>query len=341
MLKSYKEDDSVKKLLITGAAGFIGTNCALQLANEYELFLIDDFSRSGSELNELVLNKSGLKVSNVDISNRSDLYQFLESINHLDGILNLAAQTSLLESYKDPLRDFESNALGTINLLDYMKNRIPDCKGIFLSSNKVYGDLSQLDYSRNEDRFVPSNGVISFDESMPLLPKGGYSISKCIGDMYVQEYGRRYGINASSLRQSAVYGPFQNPRSDQGWVAYFLKEFVSGNRVALRGEGLQVRDILYVDDFVGLVRKLLKNDVQPGEFFNVGGGSENSLSILELFRLFKEITGKNLNYVTGAMSSEDQKYFVSDNSKISMATGWLPSISPETGVRAILERSQE
>jgi CDP-paratose 2-epimerase len=120
-----------------------------------------------------------------------------------------------------------------------------------------------------------------------------------------------------------------------------LKELVSGNSVVLRGEGLQVRDILYVDDFVGLIRKLFDSDIESGESFNVGGGVENSLSILELFQLFKEITGKNVNYVTGDMSSEDQKYFVSNNSKIFIATGWAPSTSPETGIRAILEGSQE
>jgi CDP-paratose 2-epimerase len=154
----------------------------------------------------------------------------------------------------------------------------------------------------------------------------------------VQEYGKRFSLPVISLRQSAVYGPYQNPRSDQGWVVHFLRELNAKNVVQLRGEGLQTRDILFVDDFVELARRILESPPKFGDFFNVGGGTENSLSILELFDLYTDITGIPVTYKTASMDLEDQKYFVSDNQKIRDYTRWLPKVSPREGVGRILEQ---
>lgn len=325
------------KLLITGAAGFIGTNCALTLADEYELILLDDFSRTGSEYNRALLDVHGLTVSQVDISDNNLFTDFLMSLGKIDAVLHLAAQTSLLESYENPYLDFKTNAVGTLNLLEFMRVNIPDCRGIFLSSNKVYGSLNQFDYEKNKTRFNPLQSPVSFSENLPIMPVGGYSISKAISDNYVRDYGSRYSMPIVSLRQSAVYGPNQNPRTDQGWVAFFLKELTAGNEIVLRGEGLQVRDILYVSDFVDLVRAIFSEELMGGDFFNIGGGLDNSLSILELFSIYEEITGKSVNFLTGEMDPGDQKYFVSDNSKIYEATGWTPKTSPRSGVEAMLK----
>jgi CDP-paratose 2-epimerase len=325
------------KLLITGAAGFIGTNCALSLRDDFELILIDNFSRSGSEKNAAMLKDFGLTVLNVDVADRSAVNSTLDKQGDISAILHLAAQTSLLESLKNPIEDFDSNALGTINLLEYFRINNPNCRGIFLSSNKVYGNLNEFDFAQNGKRYVPVGIKPAFGESLPVLPKGGYSISKSISDAYVQEYGKRYSMPVISLRQSAVYGPYQNPRSDQGWVVHFLRELNATNVVQLRGEGLQVRDILFVDDFVELARMILESQPKFGDFFNVGGGVDNSLSILELFELYTDITGTPVSYKTATMDLEDQKYFVSDNQKIREYTGWLPKVSPRDGVSRILK----
>lgn len=221
--------------------------------------------------------------------------------------------------------------------MEYFRINNPNCRGIFLSSNKVYGNLNEFDFAQNGKRYVPVGIKTAFGESLPVLPKGGYSISKSISDAYVQEYGKRYSMPVVSLRQSAVYGPYQNPRSDQGWVVHFLRELNAKNVVQLRGEGLQVRDILFVDDFVELARKILESQPKFGDFFNVGGGVDNSLSILELFELYTDITGTPVNYKTATMDLEDQKYFVSDNQKIREYTGWLPKVSPRDGVSRILK----
>ena len=325
------------KLLVTGAAGFIGTNCALSLRDDFDLILIDNFSRSGSEKNAAMLKDLGLTVLDMDISDRSAVNSTLDKQGDISALIHLAAQTSLLESLKNPIVDFDSNALGTINLLEYFRVNNPNCRGIFLSSNKVYGNLSEFDFTQNGKRYVPAEVKSAFGEGLPMLPKGGYSISKSICDSYVQEYGKRYSMPVVSLRQSAVYGPYQNPRSDQGWVVHFLRELSARKVVQLRGEGLQVRDILYVDDFVDLARRILESPPKFGDFFNVGGGVDNSLSILELFELFTDITGVPVKYKTANMDLEDQKYFVSDNKKVQDYTGWSPKVYPRDGVGRILE----
>lgn len=327
----------MKKVIITGAAGFIGSNLAFFLRNNFDLILLDNFSRAGSETNRRWLLNEGLNISMVDVSDSSELFKFLEGVGNFESIIHLAAQTSLLESFVNPKLDFDTNALGTLNILEFLRIKNIKCNGIFLSSNKVYGNLNQYKFIETESRYSPSGGLVSFDESLPILPIGGYSISKAILDSYVSEYGKRYGMPLISLRQSAVYGPNQNSRSDQGWVSYFVERFKKKEKVFLRGNGKQVRDILYIDDFSLLIHKLLKSDLQHGEVFNVGGGAVFSLSILELFDIFTNITGKTLDFETGIMANEDQKYFVSDNSKISKFVDWTPIVSPISGVKKLLQ----
>jgi CDP-paratose 2-epimerase len=327
----------VNRVLITGAAGFIGTNLALALKEHFDLLLIDDFSRLGSRSNAQLLKKSGLDVLDLDVSEYEFLISFIGEKQKLAGLINLAAQTSLLESYKNPKLDFTSNALGTLNLLEYLRLYQPKCKGIFLSSNKVYGNLRQLDLVELPRRFQLVNLSNGFDEQTNLDPIGGYSISKYVTDSYVREYGQRYAMPVVSLRQSAVYGPYQNPRTDQGWVSFFTESYVRKEEVTLRGKGKQVRDILHVNDFCQLILRLLEIDLPNGESFNTGGGIESSLSILELFDLLNSFGDHSMQYKTGIMSNDDQPYFVSDNSKILQISGWKPEISPEVGISMLYD----
>lgn len=327
----------MKKLVITGAAGFIGSNLAFFLRGDFDLVLIDNLSREGSEKNRKRLLEAGLEVKILDVSNALELFKFFESVGSFESIIHLAAQTSLLESFVNPKLDFDTNALGTLNILEYLRTKNLNCQGVFLASNKVYGNLNQFKYTETNKRFQPIGGIVAFDETLPILPSGGYSISKSILDTYVGEYGKRYGMPVITLRQSAVYGPHQNSRSDQGWVSYFVDQFKAGKKVLLKGQGKQVRDVLHIDDFCLLVHKLLTSNLQNGEAYNIGGGVKYSLSILELFDIFTELTGKTIEFETGNMSNEDQKYFVSDNSKISKFTNWQPTITPISGVHKLLQ----
>ena len=322
----------MRKVLITGAAGFIGMNLAVYLAKDVELTLIDDFSRVGSRQNAEILNRYSLHVHEVDISQELALNSFLDLHGPFDGLVHLAAQTSLLESIKDPKVDFNTNALGTLNILEHLRKTMRNCKGIFLASNKVYGNLRNIDYQELETRYTLNELADGIDEGFLISPEGGYSISKSISDAYVQEYGKRFSMPIISLRQSAVYGPNQNSRSDQGWVSYFTEEYIANRTVSLRGIGKQVRDVLHIDDFCELIEILLNVQLPNGEPFNVGGGADFSLSILELFTILESFGGVPIKFETGQMSLEDQPYFVSNNQKISKLTGWSPKISPTKGV---------
>ena len=327
----------MNRVLITGAAGFIGTNLSLALKDHFDLLLVDDFSRLGSRSNAQLLKSSGLEVFELDVSEYESLISFMGDKQNLAGLINLAAQTSLLESYKNPRLDFTSNALGALNLLEYMRLYQPNCKGIFLSSNKVYGNLRRHDLVELPRRFHLENIFDGFDEQTNLDPIGGYSISKYVSDSYVREYGKRYAMSVISLRQSAVYGPYQNPRTDQGWVSFFTERYIRKEEVTLRGKGKQVRDILHVNDFCSLILKLLEIEIPNGESFNTGGGVKSSLSILELFDFLNGFSEYSMQYKTGVMSDEDQPYFVSDNSKIFQISGWKPAIPPEVGISMLFE----
>jgi CDP-paratose 2-epimerase len=284
-----------------------------------------------------MLKNSGLEIGIIDITDQAQLFEFLKSVKKIDYLVHLAAQTSLLESIQNPEYDFKVNALGTINLLEYLRQFNNDCMGVFMASNKVYGNLNQFVYRETDFRFVPDNSIVSYDESLPVLPIGGYSISKSVSDYYVSEYGKRFSLPVISLRQSAVYGKNQNSRTDQGWVSFFVKEHLAKNIVNLRGNGKQVRDVLYIEDFVMLIRKLFSIKLIGGESYNVGGGFDFSLSILELFEILQNTTGSQIEFTTGKMSNEDQKYFVSDNSKISSLADWIPTTSPEEGISYLLD----
>lgn len=327
----------MQRLLITGAAGFIGVNLALHMKENTNLVLLDDFSREGSRRNAEILKDHNLQVYDVDIADTQALKRFLDSQGPFSSLVHLAAQTSLLESIKDPKRDFDTNALGTLNILEYLRKLSPDCKGIFMASNKVYGNLRELDYVELETRYEATAFRNGFDESFPIMPEGGYSISKSISDYYVKEYGARFSMPIISLRQSAVYGPNQNPRSDQGWIAFFTEQYLLDSPVVLRGVGKQVRDVLYIDDFVSLIENLLDREPPYGESFNVGGGPDFSLSILELFEILESIGGRPVKFKTGVMALEDQMYFTSNNRKISALTKWSPTISPRAGVLKLYE----
>jgi CDP-paratose 2-epimerase len=328
------------KVVITGAAGFVGTNLSLSLKDEHELFLLDNFSRQGSINNGQLLSGFNLDIAKIDISDQANLNQFLDKVGRFDFLIHLAAQTSLIESFKHPKLDFNTNALGTLNILEFLRNYNPGARGIFLASNKVYGNLSQFDYIETDMRYKVSNGPSAFNETLPISPIGGYSISKSILDSYVIEYGKRYSLPVISLRQSAIYGQNQNARTDQGWVSYFIDQFLSNSeKVKLRGKGKQVRDVLYIDDFCSLIKNLFESDIPYGEAYNVGGGHDFSLSILELFSILKKLTNKSISFESGLMALEDQKYFVSNNSKISNLANWKPYTTPEEGIEKVIKLS--
>ncbi len=329
--------------LITGGAGFIGTNLATHLVERGDdVEIIDDLSRGGSELNAaFLLREFDLPVNRVDVSDTSGLTGFFAGREEFDAIAHLAGQVSFLASLADPRRDFEVNALGTLNVLEHVRQYSPNTVVIGMSSNKVYGDLSGVRFVEEQTRYVAPDFPDGFGESLPLEFHGPYGCSKGAADQYLADFGRMFGLRTASLRQSSVYGPHQHPRSDQGWVAHLVGEAQAGRRIALNGVGKQVRDLLHATDLARLF-VALASSVEPGVGYqlNVGGGSGNDLSILELFSWLSERTGRPVDFQTGPTRPSDQLVFVSDNRAVTALTDWEPQVGLEAGLTALLQASE-
>lgn len=325
--------------LITGGSGFIGTNLATHLTERGdEVVIIDDLSRNGSELNATFLReKYRLEPHRVDVSNRVQMEDFFAQEKRFDAIAHLAGQVSFLASLEDPRRDFEVNAIGTLNVLEQVRLHSPETAVIGMSSNKVYGDLTQIEIVEAETRYVATDYPNGFGEDLPLEFHGPYGCSKGTADQYLSDYGRMFNLRTASLRQSSVYGPHQHPRSDQGWVAHLLEEAVAGRTIQLNGVGKQVRDLLHATDLARLF-VALEETIDPGVGYqlNVGGGVENSLSILELFAWIENQTGSKVDFRTGQARPSDQLVFVSANDTVSALTGWLPEVTVKNGLGQLL-----
>ena len=321
--------------LITGGVGFIGTNVAEHLIEAgHDVALVDDLSRAGVHENARYLRERfSLEPLVLDIADSSHLWSFLDEQEPFDAIAHLAGQVSLLESLRNPVRDFQVNAGGTLNLLEHVRMHSPETAVVGMSSNKVYGDLSAVEVTEEETRYVAPAWPLGFDESLPVEFHGPYGCSKGVADQYLADFARSFGLRTASLRQSSVYGPHQHPRSDQGWVAHLIGEAVSQRPIQLNGVGKQVRDLLHAKDLARLI-ETLGEKIQPYEVnqFNVGGGLNNAMSILELFEWLEERTGRSVDFATGDERPSDQKVFVADLTRVTAMSGWRPSIGLDQGL---------
>ena len=330
--------------LVTGGVGFIGTNLVDHLMQQgHDVMVLDDMSRAGVDANARFLaDRHGLAPEVIDVANGAALGRFLAGQDPFDAIAHLAGQVSLMASIQDPMRDFQVNALGTLNILEHVRLHSPGTVVMGMSSNKLYGDLSAVRIVEEPTRYVAPDWPRGFDESLPMDFHGPYGCSKGVADQYLGDYSRTYGLRTASLRQSSVYGPHQHPRSDQGWVAHLLAEAVASNPIQLNGVGKQVRDLLHATDLARLFERLAEA-TQPGAPLqvNVGGGPDRSLSILELFAWLEDRLGRPVEYATGPERPSDQKVFVSDNVSVSRATGWEPRVTVDEGLTALLEAAGE
>jgi len=330
--------------LVTGGVGFIGTNLVDHLMQQgHDVVVLDDMSRGGVEANAAFLaDRHGVEPALIDVADGAALERFLTGQDPFDAIAHLAGQVSLMASIEDPMRDFQVNALGTLNVLEHVRLHSPGTVVMGMSSNKLYGDLSAVRIVEEPTRYVAPDWPRGFDESLPMDFHGPYGCSKGVADQYLGDYARTYGLRTASLRQSSVYGPHQHPRSDQGWVAHLLAEAVAGNPIQLNGVGKQVRDLLHATDLARLFERLAEA-AEPGAPLqvNVGGGPDRTLSILELFAWLEERLGRPVEYATGPERPSDQKVFVSDNVSVSRATGWEPRVTVDEGLTALLDAAGE
>ncbi len=272
--------------LVTGGAGFIGTNLVAHLIDlGHEPVIIDDLSRGGSELNAHFLEETyRASINRVDVSDATGLSTFLAGERPFDAIAHLAGQVSFLASLENPRRDFEVNALGTLNVLEHVRLRSPGDRRHRHELEQGLRRPAQIRIVEDETRYVAPDYPDGFGEDLPLDFHGPYGCSKGVADQYLADYGRMFDLRTASLRQSSVYGPHQHPRSDQGWVAHLVGEALAGRTdPAQRGRQAGARPAARHRPRPPLRRARRSDRAGRGHQLNVGGGVDNSLSILELF----------------------------------------------------------
>ena len=324
----------MKRILITGGAGFIGTNTAEYfLKKGNKVTLLDNLSRRGSDLNLGLLKNSGFKFEfyNIDVRDKVAILEHFKN-NRYDIIFHLAAQTAVTTSVVNPEEDLEINILGSFNVLEAMRILKLDTILLYSSTNKVYGSMHAVKIEENNRRYFFRDFPDGIAEDCQLDFHSPYGCSKGAAEQYILDYSRIYGLNTITFRQSCIYGTKQFGIEDQGWVAWFSIAHYYGKPIVIYGNGKQVRDILYIEDLVRGYDLAIQNiDKTRGNFYNVGGGKFN-LSIIEFMDLLEEISGKKVKYSFDKVRPGDQPVFVSNNSKIFKDTGWEPKISHQEGV---------
>jgi CDP-paratose 2-epimerase len=337
LLTSVRVSDAERPVLITGGAGFVGTNLAHRLLESGRPVLIfDNLSRPGVERNLRWLKGAHGAGLGVDIADIRDPYRLREAASSASQVFHLAAQVAVTTSLVSPVDDFEINGRGTLNLLEALRAQEAPPPLIFTSTNKVYGGLDDLSLRRQGRRYEPDDPLLrasGLSEERPLDFHSPYGCSKGAADQYVLDYGRSFGLPVVVLRMSCIYGPHQFGSEDQGWVAHFLIRALRGEPITLYGDGMQVRDILFVSDLIdALLLAQERVEALAGQAFNIGGGPENSLGLLELVELIGELQGRRPEVGFGAWRTGDQRYYVSDTGKFREATGWAPRVRVRQGV---------
>jgi CDP-paratose 2-epimerase len=328
------------KILITGGCGFLGSNLAAHaVARGDELVVMDSLYRDGSAENLAWLKaQGGFRFVHGDVRSGNDVERLVASFCP-DTVFHLAGQVAMTTSVANPRMDFETNALGTLNVLEAVRLHAPGASVLYSSTNKVYGDLEEYAYRETATRYVCDAHPDGFDESVPLSFHSPYGCSKGAADQYMLDYARIYGLRTAVFRHSSMYGGRQFSTYDQGWIGWFCQKAVEAaeGRLAepftISGDGKQVRDVLHADDMVRLYFTAADRIGSiRGEALNIGGGMANSLSLLELFSLLEELLGAPLPYRRLPPRESDQKVFVANLGKAERLLGWKPAVAPSEGI---------
>jgi CDP-paratose 2-epimerase len=326
--------------LITGGAGFIGTNCAnYYLSNSKRVIIFDNFSRLGTEANiRWLKRRHGKRLTVVSGDLREASADLFKAVEHVEVVLHLAAQVAVTTSVANPREDFEVNALGTFNVLEAVRRSSSKPIVIYSSTNKVYGKMTDLEVTEKAGRYVYARLATGVAETRPLDFYSPYGCSKGIGDQYVVDYARIYGLKTVVFRQSCIYGPHQFGMEDQGWLAWFAIRALQHFPITIYGNGKQVRDVLYIDDLVAAYDAAVTNIAKTdGQAYNMGGGPDNTLSLIELIDLLEEELGYRVEHTFAEWRPGDQMVFISDIQKATKDFGWKPLVSPQVGVRRLVD----
>jgi CDP-paratose 2-epimerase len=332
----------LRPVLITGGCGFIGCNLADRLATDgADVLVFDNLARAGVRENAQWLRSRHGERVRITIGDIRDPIPVIEAVRDAGAVLHLAAQVAVTSSVENPLDDFEINARGTVNVLEAVRLHNPEAPLIFASTNKVYGRLiDETQIERSGFRYIPSDPRIAsgITEAAPLDLYSPYGCSKGAADQYVRDYSRVFGLRAAVMRMSCIYGARQFGNEDQGWIAHFLLFALRGEPLTIYGDGYQVRDALSVADAVEAWIAVLRNiHGARGRIFNLGGGSANSISLLELIALIERLLGHEVQHGFADWRPGDQPWYVTDIGALSSTVGWSPRIGLEDGLALLRE----
>jgi CDP-paratose 2-epimerase len=335
-----------KKYLITGGAGFIGTNCAARLlARGEQVTVYDNLSRVGGPRNiEWLRATYGRDAFQLVAGDLRDAALLMAATRDADIIIHLAGQVAVTTSVQHPREDFEDNAIGTFNVVEAARLSGRNPIVLYASTNKVYGGMVDLKIIEKETRYAYADLPNGVPESYPLDFHSPYGCSKGSGDQYVRDYARIYGLPTVVFRQSTIYGPRQFGVEDQGYLSWFVIAAVMGEPITIYGDGKQVRDMLYVEDLLAAYDLAIeKIDIAAGKVYNVGGGSENTTSIWqELGPKLESLLGQEIqvNWVS-EWRPGDQRIYISDIGKIKGELGWQPQVKFDEGIQRIFNWVKE
>ncbi len=325
------------QVLITGGAGFVGSNLAhALLADGEQVTVADDFSRAGVRRNADWLRANHgdrVTIEEVDVRDAAAIGALVRRSRQ---VFHLAAQVAVTTSLADPRADLEANVLGTFNVLDAARAMDDPPTILFTSTNKVYGRMDEVPVELADGAYRYADGRRGISEAARLDFHSPYGCSKGAADQYVHDYARIYGLPTVVFRLSCIYGTRQFGTEDQGWVAHFGRALYGGEPITLYGDGCQVRDILWIDDMVEAMRLATSRIAEvAGEVFNVGGGPENAVTIRAVIERLEEITGRSAQVRTADWRPGDQRIYVSDTAHLERSLGWRPRTPWREGLQKL------
>ena len=327
------------RVLITGGCGFVGTNLAHRLARDgRQVCLLDNLSRPGVEDNLDWLRRTHGRDVRFQLGDVRDRRAVERAVAGASAVFHFAAQVAVTTSVRRPVEDFEINAVGTLNVLEALRALPAPPPLVFTSTNKVYGELGGVALELAGERYMPKNGIAEHGvgEAIGLDFHSPYGCSKGAADQYVRDYARIYGLPAVVFRMSCIYGPHQWGTEDQGWVAHFARNLLAGRPITLYGDGRQVRDVLWAEDLVEALLLASENAGKlAGEAFNIGGGPQNAVSLLEVVERLSAVAGVEPELSFDDWRPGDQRYYVSDTRRFQAATGWRPQVGAAEGAERL------
>ena len=330
-----------KTILVTGGAGFIGSNYVHRLVQRGEKVIVyDNLSRAGSQKNiQWLENDLGKGAFQLVVGDVRDVENVSKTVKSADAIVHLAAQVAVTTSVTNPREDFEINAQGTFNVMEAARQSGRQPAVLYASTNKVYGEMTEASVVEEATHYAYGDLPYGISEEQGLDFHSPYGCSKGTGDQYVRDYARIYGLPTVVFRQSCIYGLRQFGVEDQGWIAWFVIAAITGKPITIYGDGKQVRDVLFVDDLLNGYDAALANlDKTAGQIFNIGGGIAHTLSVWKEFApLLENLVGHVIPVKWGDWRPGDQKIYISDIRKAKQVMNWEPRVGVQEGVQRLGE----